>query len=113
MSIIIPRASTYFKRIRLEDEHKNCVLLTDTDKLIFEVKKNPKDNDSRAYIKKIMTHDDEFEGGYGFELTPEETDLPEGTYCYGIGVQRKNGEYYHVISIDEFIIKQSVSRKDD
>lgn len=70
-------------------------------------------NNSDHVIDKTITADHEFEGGYCFELTPEETDIPEGTYYYDIGVQRENGEFYHVCMTDEFIIDPSVTRKDD
>lgn len=112
-SIIIPRASTFFGRIRLNDGQENGVLLTETDKMIFEVRNSPERESGVLFIRKIMTHDDEFEGGYGFELTPEETDIPVGTYYYGVGVQRENGEFYHVIPTDKFIIKKSIPRKVD
>lgn len=113
MNIIIPRASTYFGRIRLNDGQGSSVLLTETDKIIFEVRNSPEREKGVLLIRKIMTHYDEVEGGYGFELTPEETDIPVGIYYYGVGVQRENGEFYHVIPANEFIIKKSIPRKVD
>lgn len=110
--IVIPRSNTYFGRITLTDG-ANTVLLDSTDKMIFAVKKKPNDENEEALIKKTITSDREIEGGYGFELTPEETDLPAGTYFYDVGIQRANGEFYHVTQPDRFIIKQSVSRKED
>lgn len=110
--IVIPRSNTYFGRITLTDG-TNTVLLAGTDKMIFAVKKNPDDENEEVLIKKIITSDREIEGGYGFELTPGETDLSPGTYFYDVGIQRENGEFYHVTQPDRFIIKQSVSRKED
>jgi hypothetical protein len=114
MFIIARKATTYFFRIRIIDENKNIVLLTDTDKLIFTVKKGLNDNNGDPVIKKIMTSDDELEGCYGFELTPEDTaDVSTGTYYYDAGVQRVNGEFYRIMIPDQFIIKSSLSRKED
>ena len=107
------RASTFFGRIVLTDKENNTVLLTNTDKLFFSVMEKCCDNTGNHVIDKTITVDREFEGGYGFELTPEETDIPEGTYYYDIGVQRENGEFYHVCMPNEFIIYPSVTRKDD
>ena len=114
MFIIARKATTYFFRIRIKDRQKNTVLLTDTDKLIFTVKKNPDNSNEQPVIKKIMTSDDELEGCYGFELTPEDTaDVSTGTYYYDAGVQRENGEFYRIMIPDQFIIKSSLSRKED
>ena len=106
--IVIGRTATFFGRILLNDGHGNGVLLTDTDKMMFSVREKPDDEYSPIIIQKTITSNDEFEGGYGFELTPEETNLPTGTYYYGIGVQRKNGEFYHIIKKEPFIIEPSV-----
>lgn len=110
--LIIRKASTFFGRIRITDRSKNTVLLCDTDRLIFAVRKDPDDENAAPLIKKIITPDREFEGGYGFELTPEDTSLPAGSYCYDVGVQRQDGEFYHIIPADEFIVKASVARKE-
>lgn len=111
--IVIRKASTFFGRITIADNEQNGVILDAADKLIFTVRQSLKENPGDAKIKKIITADHEFEGGYGFELTPEETNLPIGTYYYDVGLQRENGEFYHITVPDEFIIKQSMSRKED
>ena len=113
MVIIVRKASTFFGRITLSDTGGNGLLLTDDDKLIFSVKRSLDDADENVIICKVLTAGNEFEGGYVFELTPEETDIPTGKYFYDIGVQRADGEFYHAAMTDEFIIKQSISRKDD
>ena len=114
MFIIVRKATTYFFRIRITDGQKNTVLLTDTDKLIFTVKKGLNDSNEQPVINKIMTSDNELEGCYGFELTPEDTaDTPAGTYYYDAGVQRDNGEFYRIMIPDQFFIKSSLSRKED
>lgn len=114
MFIVVRKATTYFFRIRITDGNKNTVLLTDTDKLIFTVNKRLIESNDDPVIKKIMTSDDELEGCYGFELTPEDTaDISTGTYYYDAGVQRENGEFYRIMIPDQFIIKSSLSRKED
>ena len=112
--IVIRKATTYFFRIRITDDNKNTVLLTDTDKLIFTVKKGLNDSNEQPVIKKVMTSDNELEGCYGFEITPEDTaDMPIGTYYYDAGVQRENGEFYRIMIPDQFFIKSSLARKED
>ncbi len=113
MTIIVRKASTFFGRLILWDTCGNGLLLTDGDRLIFSVKKSLDDADEKNIIHKTLDSGDEFEGGYVFELTPEDTDIPIGKYFYDIGVQRANGEFYHATMPDEFIIKQSIARKDD
>lgn len=113
MIIIVRKASTFFGRIILSDSSGNRLLLTDEDKVIFSVKKSLDDADEDVMIYKVLTVFDEFEGGYVFELSPEDTDIPIGRYFYDIGVQRANGEFYHATMPDEFIIKQSITRRDD
>lgn len=113
MFIIIRRASTFYGRINLSDDQHHPVLLEDTDQLIFTVRDSMETDAAEVLIRKVITADREFEGNYGFELTPEETDLPVGTYYYDVGLQRENGEFYHITIPDQFIIKQSISRKDD
>ena len=112
MFIVIRKATTYFFRIHITDDQKNTVLLTDTDKLIFTVKKDLNDSNENSVINKIMTSDDELEGCYGFELTPEDTtDTPVGTYYYDAGVQHENGEFFRIMIPDQFIINASLARK--
>ncbi len=111
--IIIRKATSVFFRIRITDEKNNIVLLRDTDKLFFTVKKNPDNEMEQPIIRRVLTAEDELEGCYGFELTPADTDKPAGTYYYDAGVQRENGELYRIITPDQFLIKQSVTRKDD
>ena len=114
MFLVIRKATTYFFRIRITDGNKNTVLLTGTDKLILTVKKNLDNSNEQSVIEKIMTSDDELEGCYGFELTPEDTaDTPVGTYYYDAGVQRENGEFYRIMIPDQFVIKSSLTRKED
>ncbi|MED9970004.1 MAG: hypothetical protein UFA98_08355 [Ruminococcus sp.] len=114
MFIIVRKGSTFFGRIELTDRDQNVVLLEETDKLIFTVRKGYySEEEGNPLIKKVITPDREIEGGYCFELTPEETDLNPGTYYYDIGVQCENGEFYHIDMIDEFIINPSVSRNED
>ena len=112
MFIVVRKASTFFGRITITDKNQNGVILDSADKLIFTVRKSLKDDPDDAKIKKVITADHEFEGGYGFELTPEETDLPIGIYHYDIGLQRENGEFYRIMIPDQFIINSSVARKE-
>ena len=110
---VIRQATTYFFKIRMKDDNGNTVLLTDTDKLIFTVKSSLNDTNEEPVIKRVMTADDELEGCYGFELTPEDTNKPVGKYYYDIAVQRENGELYRIMIPDMFIIKSSITRKED
>ena len=111
--IIIRKATSVFFRIRITDEKNNIVLLRDTDKLFFTVKKNPDNEMEQPIIRRVLTAEDELEGCYGFELTPADTDKPAVTYYYDGGVQRENAERDRIITPDQFLIKQSVTRKDD
>ena len=115
MTVIVRKASTFFGRIVLSDSEQNGLLLSEQDKLIFSVKKslNEDDDDQDYVICKVLTADNEFQGGYVFELSPEDTNIPTGRYFYDIAIQRENGEFYHVTIPDEFIIKQSISRRKD
>ena len=92
MFLVIRKATTYFFRIRITDGNKNTVLLTGTDKLILTVKKNLDNSNEQSVIKKIMTSDDELEGCYGFELTPEDTadtHYDTGSVCDQIKLNKK------------------------
>ncbi len=110
--MIIRKASTFYGRINITDNNHNGVLLSENDYLIFTVKKNAFDETENPIIKKIIPSDRQIDGGYCFELTPEETNLPTGDYFFDIGVQRENGEFYHIYTVEKFIIYPSVSRKE-
>ena len=112
MFIIVRRASTFFGTISITDCDNNRIVLSNTDKLIFTVKKHQDNEDESPVIKKVMIPNRQSEGEYVFELTPEETDLSPGIYYYDVGVQRSNGEFYHIDIPDQFIIKESISRKE-
>ena len=113
MLVIVRKGSTFFGKINITDRDHNGILLAENDKLIFAVKKHLYDDTETPVIKKIITADRQFEGGYCFELTPEETDLTPDTYYYDIGVQRENGEFYHVCKPCQFNIHPSITRKEN
>ena len=112
MFIVVRKASTYYGRITLTNENYDGVTLSENDKLIFSVKKSLKE-DSNALITKTLYHYDQLDGGYSFVLSTEETDLPAGTYYYDVGLQCGNGEFYHVTMPNQFIIRDSVARKEE
>lgn len=112
MSITIKKASTFYGRITLTDKNNNGIIISEDDKLIFSVKKSLKDSNDEIVITKVFYDYDQLEGKYPFVLSAEETDLPIGIYYYDVGLQRKNGEFYHITTTDEFIIKESVTRKE-
>ncbi len=111
--IIVRQASTFYGMINLTNEYLNSITLNEGDKLIFTVKKDYHTNTKENILISKTLHDyDEIHGGYPFVLTPDETDISSGTYYYDIGLQCSNGEFYHITMTDEFIVKESVSRKE-
>ncbi len=112
MLIIIRKASTFYSKISLSDNHKNPVVLSQGDQLIFTVRKNYDDDQSPPLIRKVIRYDEQIEGGYPFVLTPEETNLPAGTYYYDVGLQCQNGEFYHITMAEQFVVNESISRKE-
>ena len=113
MFIIVRRASTFYGRITLTNDNYDGITISEGDKLIFSVKKSLKENNDEILISKTLYHYDQIDGGYPFVLSAEETDLPADKYYYDIGLQCKNGEFYHVIMPDQFIIRESIARKQD
>ncbi len=112
--MIVKRASDFYIKIRLTNENADGIILGENDKLIFAVKKDYHTNsEENTIIRKTLQEYDEILGGYPFKLTSEETDIPAGIYYYDIGLQCSNGEFYHITTADQFIIKESVARKDD
>ncbi len=114
MFMIVNRGSTFYGKITLTNDSGIPVQLSDDDCLIFCVKKDyEKNNSPNILIRKSLYPYDELDGSYTFMLTAEDTDIPAGTYYYDIALQCGNGEFYQIINTDEFIIKESVSRKED
>lgn len=112
MIIIIRKASTFYGKIILTDKNNNRIIISENDKLIFSVKKSLKNNDNDIVITKVLYDYDRLNEAYPFVLSAEETDITSGTYYYDVGLQCSNGEFYHVTTPDEFIIEESIARKD-
>ena len=111
MLIIVRKASVFYGKINLTDENGNTVILSDGDELIFSVKKSLA-TDSPVIIRKSVSDYDQINGAYLFTLSADETNIPHGTYFYDIVLKLSNGEFYHVTPADQFIVKETVSRKE-
>ena len=111
MLIIVRKASVFYGKINLTDKNGNTVVLSDGDELIFSVKKSLA-TDSPVIIRKSVSDYDQINGAYLFTLSADETNIPHGTYFYDIALKLSNGEFYHVTPADQFIVKETVSRKE-
>lgn len=63
-------------------------------------------------IRKSLHDYDLINGVYTFTLSADETNIPHGTYFYDIALKLSNGDFYHVTPADQFIVKETVSRKE-
>ena len=112
--MIVRRASTFYGRINLTNENGDGIILSDSDYLIFSVKKSLKTNNANnIVIHKTLHEYDQINGSYPCVLSVEDTDIPSGNYFYDVGLQCSNGEFYHVTMPDLFIIKESIARKEN
>lgn len=85
-------------------------LLGDT-KLVFAVKKNPKDK-GRLIVKTTVNSVEE--GVFYFELFPSDTlNLPPSKYYYDVSMQQGTGNFFNIIEATEFIIKPNISELGD
>ena len=107
--ISVVRGTTNFFGITVTDTDGHQIQDRDGQKLIFAVKKNPKDND--PLIVKAMTVP--INGEYWLDFTPADTaDLEPGKYFYDVGMQYGSA-FYNVIEASTFEIKPNISELGD
>lgn len=105
------RGTTQNIAITILNDDGTVYELQNSDKLIFGVKLNP---ESTEYdIKKTATAENEQDDGYIIKLTPEDTQhLSFGRYCFDVGLQTSDGDFYMVIDCDDFMITKAVTAKE-
>ena len=84
-------------------------------KLYFTVKKNYRDDDSKAIIKKdidISDHYDPENGKTKISLLPEDTEVVPGSYYYDIQAKRAENDIITVLA-GKVEIKSDVTRRTD
>lgn len=86
-------------------------MLIDDQKVIFALKKRPKDEE--RLIVKTTTNQVE-DGTYYLELFPEETlKLEPGKYFYDVSIQWGSTGFFNVIEASEFLLKPNISELGD
>jgi len=82
-------------------------------KLYFTVKKNYRDDDASAVIKKDITeHYDPEKGKTKISLSPEDTEVVPGSYYYDIQAKRAENDIITVLA-GKVEIKSDVTRRTD
>ena len=111
MFIIVRRGSVFFGKLCLRDEEDSQVELSEDDRIIFTVRKTL--GGGAPLIRRILYPGEEIGGAYPFMLTAQETDLTPGTYYYDAALECANGEFYHLMAPDEFIVSETISKKEE
>ena len=111
MLLTVRKNSDFYAKINLTDLDGNKIILSDGDKLIFSVKKSLVSN-SPVVIRKTFHDYDQLDGSYPFKLTSDETNIQAGIYFYDIALQCSDGDFFHITMTDQFVIKETVARKD-
>ena len=78
-------------------------------KVVFGVKSG---EFGELLINKELEYDDE-QMGYLLELTPEDTDLPEGTYSYDFSYYDDSGGFYNAVPCGNFIVLRGVTKYEE
>lgn len=108
---IVPQGTTFVKGILLTNEDGTAYTLDENSKIIFGVKSGANDN---YIIEKILTTSDISNGRYVLSLSPTETNIPQGTYFFDIGLQPDNENYYIIYPPENrlgfFRIKSTVTK---
>lgn len=111
VKIAVPRATSLFLTLKLEDNNGDPYVLKDGEKAIFGVKKHSDENEPYM-IKKVIDSTTEIEGVYPFILTADDTDIEEGRYLYDVGIQSTDGIFQKSIRAFNFLIDKSITRKE-
>lgn len=111
VKIAVPRATSLFLTLKLEDNNGDPYVLKDGEKAIFGVKKHSNENEPYM-IKKVIDSTTEIEGVYPFILTADDTNISEGRYFYDLGVELEDGSFQKSIKAEVFFINKSITRKD-
>ena len=109
--------ASWFCSIRLKNENGEPLRLSEGEKLVFGVKADH--TDTGYIVKKVLTADDEIDGGYPIVLTPYEMTLTPGhnpispdRYWYDVSVQSPDGSFIKIVPQSAFIIKPSFTEKE-
>lgn len=107
--ISIVRGTTNSFGITVTDADGHQIPVTNGQRLIFAVKKNPKDDE--PLIVKTIT--EPVNGEYWLDLAPSDTaGFEAGKYFYDVGMQQ-GAEFYNVIETSNFEIRPNISEMGD
>ena len=106
----IVRGTSNVFGITVKDDEGNQYVLKENEKLVFGLKKSPRDE--KCVLIKPITHI--VDGEYYLELTPADTSqLEYGQYFYDVGLQVGTNVFYPVIELSEFLIKPNAAKCGD
>lgn len=110
MKITIQKGRTLSVVISVEDVDGEPYTLESGDKIRFGVRNVSGGN---KLIYKELTSSDEVDGEYPLTLTPENTNIAVGRYLYDVSLQTSDGDLYDIVHADYFIVKDSVTFKEE
>lgn len=101
--------ATWAKTLKIKNTDGEDASLNSGDRIIFGIRKNWYD----AYlIKKIISAENELNGGYTVILTPEDMSIEPGYYYYDISVQTENGDFIKIVPHSLFAVLPSDTEKE-
>lgn len=111
MKLEITRGTTMSFLLTIQNDDGTDYTLADDEKIIFGVKLEPEKGD--YLIKKIITTENAQSNGYIISLKPEDTQQMDfKDYRYDIGLQTADGDYYMLVSCNQFIVNKAVTAKE-
>lgn len=95
-------------RIVLKNERDATLYLSEGDKIIFGIRPHYSDN---CIIQRVITFEDEVNGTYPIDVTPEEMEIEPDEYKYDISLQTSDGELYKIVPESSFNVLNSSTHK--
>lgn len=111
MKLEIIRGTTMSFLLTVKNDDGTNYTLSDGEKIIFGVKLEPEKGD--YIIKKVITSENAQDNGYIISLKPEDTQQMDfKDYRYDIGLQTTEGDYYMLVTCNQFIVNKAVTAKE-
>lgn len=109
MKLEVYRGDSKTYELEFLDEQGNKLDLTNVE-ITFTVKRSVYDDDSQAIIQKTITsHTDPINGITRINLSPQDTDQPDGVYVFDIQMKDSLGNVKTLV-VGKFYIKPDVTR---